>query len=87
LCKSSGKYARLGFPPFCSIGLFIVEMLLKRAGSGVYLRSLAVIGGGMFLVKAGMLSGEFYVYVPSAAAFCFLFSRRCRWRCIPTTAR
>jgi serine/threonine-protein kinase len=48
------------------IGLFVVEMLLKLP---VLTLSpiLAVIGGGVFLVKAGMLSGEFYV--PAAALF------------------
>ena len=48
------------------IGVFIVEMLLKLP---VLTLSpiLAVMGGGMFLVKAGMLSGEFYF--PAAALF------------------
>jgi serine/threonine-protein kinase len=48
------------------IGVFIVEMLLNLpvlALSPV----LAVIGGAMFLVKAGMLSGEFYI--PAVALF------------------
>ncbi len=42
------------------IGVFIVEMLL---GLPVLTLSpiLAVIGAAMFLVKAGMLSGEFYI--------------------------
>ena len=42
------------------IGLFIIEMLLKLP---VLTLSpiLAVIGGTVFLVKAGMLSGEFYI--------------------------
>jgi serine/threonine-protein kinase len=48
------------------MGVFVVEMLLKLPVLSLS-PILAVIGGAMFLVKAGMLSGEFYV--PAAALF------------------
>jgi serine/threonine-protein kinase len=49
-----------------TVGVFIVEMLL---GQHVlkFAPMLAVIAGMTFVVKAGMLSGEFYI--PAAALF------------------
>ena len=49
------------------MGVFVVEMLLALPVLSLS-PILAVIGGAMFFVKAGMLSGEFYV----AAAAQFL---------------
>ena len=63
-----------------TISVFVLEMLL---GLPVLRLApmLAVIAGMTFVVKAGMLSGTFYV---SAAAH--VPHRACRWRCTRTTA-
>jgi len=73
-----------GFRILELIGLFIVEMLLKRPVLAI--SDLAVIGGGMFFsVKAGMLFGRILRKRPFAA---LVFSRGgADGRCIPTTAR
>ena len=51
-----------------SIGVFVVEMLLGRMPVLTLSPILAVIAGMVFVVKAGMLSGAFYL----AAAALFL---------------
>lgn len=44
-----------------SVGIFIVELLLHLPVLSLS-PVLAVVGGMVFFVKAGMLSGEFYIY-------------------------